>query len=57
MVDIEVLDHGMVWFEATDAALDHGEPDPRVSAQLTPDEAEDIAQRLLAAASTIRRKR
>lgn len=54
-VIIEVLNHGMVWFEATDLSLEYGAPDPRVGDQLTPDEAEDIARRLLAAAAEARR--
>jgi hypothetical protein len=54
--NIEALDHGAVWFEVTDLSLDYGAIDPRVSGQLEPDVAEDIARRLLAAAATVRKE-
>jgi hypothetical protein len=54
-VEVEVLPHGKVWFQATGLSLDYGVPDHIVSDQLTPDEAEDIARRLIAAAREVRR--
>ena len=53
-VDVQVLAHGKVWFEATSLSLDYGAPDHCVSDQLTADEAEDLGRRLMLAAERVR---